>query len=107
MHIRDRTKKGSDRAEIDGMSDDYEIGACGFACYVCLSKESGACPGCEKSQPLLIEKVGYGCPFYECARRLGVANCLRCEKRSCDLRSGLSKGYCPAYTCLVVGDIGV
>jgi hypothetical protein len=84
-----------------------EIGAYGLACYACLSKESGVCQGCERSQPLLIERVGYECPIYECARRLGVANCLRCSVLSCDLRKRLSKGYCPAYACIVVADVCV
>jgi len=89
------------------MTREYEIGACGLACYACLSKESGRCPGCERSQPLLVETTGYECPIYECAKRRGVANCLRCSVLSCDLRKGLSKGYCPAYTCIVVADVYV
>ncbi|MEA1893669.1 MAG: DUF3795 domain-containing protein [Euryarchaeota archaeon] len=89
------------------MTLEYEIGACGLACYACLAMESGVCPGCERSQPLLVELAGFECPIYECTRRLGVANCLRCNIRSCDLRRGLSKGYCPAYTCIVVADVCV
>ena len=89
------------------MTGKSEIGACGLACYVCLSKESGRCQGCEISQPLLVEAAGCECPIYECAKRRGVANCLRCNALSCDLRKGLSKGYCPAYTCIVVADVYV
>ncbi|GEM_PF-1736667 len=93
------------RAGADDMIEEHEVGACGFACWVCLSKESGDCPGCEQSQPLLREITGHVCPIYECARLMGVANCLRCKERACGLRRGLSKGYCPAYIALVIKDI--
>ncbi|MEA3281323.1 MAG: hypothetical protein U9Q68_02015 [Euryarchaeota archaeon] len=89
------------------MTEECEIGACGLACYICLAKESGMCQGCERSQPLLVKMVGCECPIYECTRRLSVANCLRCSVLSCDLRKGLSKGYCPAYTYIVVADVCV